>query len=336
MEDKMKKKVLFITTKNIDYLRNVQEINLLKEKEYDVDLLYSKGKGYAKRILEIYVKILFKQMKKYEFILIGFAPQLVLPVFSWKFRKKKTYIDFFISVYDTLVNDRKKIRNHTVLSRLIHSLDKKTLELSDGVIADTKAHKKYFVEEFGVSGKKIHVQYLQADTNIYKPMQIKKPVEWKNKFLVLYFGSILPLQGVDVVMRTIEELRNEKEIHFLMIGPIKDSIKKVFSDTVTYYEWLPQEELAEKVAMSDLCLAGHFCNSIEKANRTIPGKAYIYAAMEKPMILGDTVANHELYQKNEKIDFVSRGNSKELAQKILQMKQRWMDLQNKGKSDERK
>jgi glycosyltransferase involved in cell wall biosynthesis len=294
----------------------------LKEKGYKVELLYSEGKNYGKRIWDIYRKILCKDMKPYEFIFIGFAPQLILPVFPWKFRKNKVYIDFFISVYDTLVNDRKKIKEKTLAAKLIHRLDQKTLKRADGVIADTKVHKQYFAEEFQVPEKKIKVKYLQADTTIYKPMKVEKAEEWKDKFLVLYFGSILPLQGVEIVLQAVEKLKNEKSIHFLIVGPIKDTIPKVESDTVTYYDWLPQEELAEKIAMSDLCLAGHFCETIEKANRTIPGKAYIYSAMEKPMILGDTVANHELYKKSDTIAFVPRGNAEKLAQAIMKMKQR--------------
>jgi hypothetical protein len=39
--------------------------------------------------------------------------------------------------------------------------------------------------------------------------------------------------------------------------------------------------------------------------------------MGKPMILGDTKANHELFTPDEKHIFVKRGNSKELAKAIL-------------------
>ena len=56
------KKAYFITTKNITYLRNVQEIDVLKKQGYCVDLLYSNGKNYLIRILEIYSKLFFKNL----------------------------------------------------------------------------------------------------------------------------------------------------------------------------------------------------------------------------------------------------------------------------------
>ena len=82
---------------------------------------------------------------------------------------------------------------------------------------------------------------------------------------------------------------------------------KVISDNVLYFDWLSQDKLAEYIDMADLCLAGHFNKNINKAKRTIPGKAYIYEAMNKPMILGDNSATHELYNEgNKNIYFVEK------------------------------
>ena len=80
---------------------------------------------------------------------------------------------------------------------------------------------------------------------------------------------------------------------------------------------MKQTELAEYIAFSDLCLAGHFSSTVNKAKRTIPGKAYIYQAMRKKMILGDSPANRELYEENNKVLFCKMGSSKELKKKIL-------------------
>ena len=57
-----------------------------------------------------------------------------------------------------------------------------------------------------------------------------------------------------------------------------------------------------------------------KAKRTIPGKAYIYEAMGKKMILGDNSATRELYHEDELRYFVKMGDSKALADKILEIK----------------
>ena len=67
---------------------------------------------------------------------------------------------------------------------------------------------------------------------------------------------------------------------------------------------------------------------MNKAKRTIPGKAYIYQAMGKKMILGDSPANRELFGENEKLLFVTMGCSQELQKKILVEASRWRNNKN--------
>lgn len=313
------KRVLFISTKNLDYIRNTQEIKLLMERAADVEVLASGSKSYFARLIYVYTKLLFRRMMNIDVVFVGFAPQLVLPFFGFKFRKKEVIIDFFISMYDTLVCDRNRVRKDSLIAKVLHYFDCKTLAGAELIIADTKAHGDFFCNEFGGDSQKICVLYLEADKSIYYPREQKKKEKVQDKFVVLYFGSILPLQGVDVVCGAIELLKSNRDVYFYVIGPIGADLKKIEQQNVEYIDWLPQEELAEYIAMADLCLAGHFSGTIEKADRTIPGKAYIYDAMQKEMILGDSTANHELFEETDGKYFVQMGNPKALADKIVEI-----------------
>ncbi|MBS6599545.1 MAG: group 1 glycosyl transferase [Clostridium sp.] len=315
------KKVLFITTKNLDYIRNTQEINIIKENSKEYKIIGSKEKSYPKRIVTVYWNILKTSMKNFDLVFIGFAPQLILPIWNFKLKKKKIIIDFFISMYDTLVFDRKKIKENSIFAKILKAIDKKTILLADYIISDTKEHGKYFIEEFGANKNNLNVLYLEADKSIYYEKRIEKPNKVKDKFVVLYFGSILPLQGVEIVLGAVDILKKEKDIFFYVIGPIQKKYNKVESDNVKYIDWLSQQELAKYINFSDLCLAGHFNKNINKARRTIPGKAYIYDAMNKKMILGENPANHELFTETKgKYYFVEMGSSEKLAEKILEIK----------------
>ena len=111
-----------------------------------------------------------------------------------------------------------------------------------------------------------------------------------------------------------------------MIGPINNQYQKVWTDTVTYVEWLPQNELANVIAYSDLCLGGHFSANVMKAKRTIPGKVYIFKAMKKPVILGDSEANRELFEdKQGENYFVEMGNSELLSKQIIECYEMWRE-----------
>lgn len=311
------KKILYIATKNSDYLRLTQEIRMLREQGNEVTEIVSSSKSYPKRLMYVYRRLLFTDISGYDMVFAGFAPQLVIPLFRRKLRKKPLVIDFFISMYDTLCFDRKKFRPGSIPGRILRYIDKKTLAAADMAICDTKAHGRYFCGEFGCPDDKMKVLYLEADTSIYYP---RETPEHKD-FTVLYFGSVLPLQGVDVILKAIDLLKDEEGLRFIFVGPLGKDNVPAGENITEYISWLSQDELAEKIASADLCLAGHFSSSIMKAKRTIPGKAYIYHAMGKPMILGDGPANHELFREDgESVYFCKMGDPKALAELILKIK----------------
>ena len=316
------KKVLFITTKNTDYLRNTQETDIISGSAEDITVLGSGDKSYVKRLIKVYFKLMTMRMKKFDTVFVGFSPQLIIPLFKFKFRGKTVISDFFISVYDTMVNDRKKFKPRSFMGKICRWVDKKTIKGSDYTIVDTKADRDYFAEEFGLNPGKTDVLYLKADNDIYYPREKKKPEKLKDKFTVLYFGSILPLQGVEVITDAMDILKDRTDMQFIIIGPIGKNIRHIESENIKYINWLPQDKLAKYISYADLCLAGHFNKDIDKAKRTIAGKTYIYENMKKPMILGENSANHELFQEDETHFFVEMGDAGKLADKILEVKDR--------------
>ena len=311
-------KILYIATKNSDYLRLTQEIRLLREQGNEVTEISSPAKSYFKRLLYVYRKLLFTDISAFDMVFAGFSPQLIVPLFRRKLKKKPLAIDFFISLYDTLCFDRKKFRPKSIPGRLLKRLDRKTLAAADMTVCDTKAHGRYFCGEFGYPPEKMNVLYLEADTSIYYPRETPP----NKDFTVLYFGSVLPLQGVDVILKAIDILRDETGLRFIFVGPLGKNNVRTGENITEYISWLSQDELAEKIASADLCLAGHFNGSIMKAKRTIPGKAYIYHAMGKPMILGEGPANHELFKDDGKsVYFCNMSDPQALAELILKIKE---------------
>jgi len=321
------KKVLYVTTKNIDYIRNVQIIKMLKNKYKDVKVLYSKRKNYYLRIIEVNLKMILENKSKYDIIFVGFLPQLI---FSFLYKKKNKeqifIIDFIISLYNTLVFDRKKVKEDSLLAKFLKYIDVKISKKADVVVTDTKTQAKYFEKEFYIEKSKFKVIYLEANTEIYneKVNTIKLPDD--NKFVVLWFGTILPLQGVDIIIKSAKILEKNNKIKFYIIGNLKNlKIEKNECKNIKFIPWTPDKMLAQYIKSADLCLAGHFSNATERANREIPGKAFVYRTMNKKMILGESEANKEKFKKDDKeIFYVERGNAEKLAEKIEEI---WMEEQ---------
>jgi glycosyltransferase involved in cell wall biosynthesis len=321
------KRVLYIATKNLDYLRIQQEINLIRESAASLTVLGSNEKKYAARLKHVLPGLFRVKKKDYDVVFIGFLPQILLPFFSFLFRGKYIIIDFFISMYDTMAFDRQRFKPGSLPARFLRWVDMAALKRADHVIVDTKTDGEYFIRELNADPNKVEVLYLEADTSIYYPREVQKLPRFRDKFVVLYFGSILPLQGVEVIVEAANMLKNHSKLYFVIIGPVSKELKeRSASDGIEFIDWLKQEELAEYIAMSDLCLAGHFNSHIDKARRTIAGKTYIYRAMEKPVILGENAANHELYEEDNKTVFYTKmGDPSALKDTIIKA---WQVLSN--------
>ena len=316
MEDK---KVLYVTTKNIDYIRNIQIVRLLKSMYKKVDIIYSKHKNYYLRIIDVNLKLMLTNRKKYDIIFFGFLPQLILSfLYNKKLKEQIIEIDFIISLYNTLVLDRKKVKENTFLAKILKKTDKKIASKADVVYTDTKVQALNFENEIDIKKEKFKVLYLEANTKIYNKEVEKIKLGEDTDFIILWFGSVLPLQGVDIIIKAAKELEHNPKIKFYIIGNIK-KIKnnKNNCKNIKFIEWLPDNMLAKYINSADVCLAGHFALKNQRADREIPGKAFIYNAMGKKMILGESKANREIFEEdNKRIYYVERGNPGELAKKI--------------------
>lgn len=313
------KRVLFISPKNTDYIRIVQAVNIIGRYSKSLNIISSYKKSYLLRLPYVYFKLLFTSTSKYDVVFIGFTPQLILPIFRFKFRKNFVIEDFFISLYDTCCLDRKYFNPKGIIGRFIHYLDAKTLSLGDMIMTDTHTHLEYFVKEFNVTTEKIYTLYLEV--KISPSLKKDKSLVSTDKYRVLYFGSILPLQGVEIIFESMRLLQYDPRVHFIFIGPLNKKLEKLapISSNITYINWLPEDKLYNEISSSNLCLAGHFSSQIAKASRVIPGKAYIYHALKKPMILGDNPANHEQFDESYKeIYYVPMGDSIALTKQIIQ------------------
>jgi len=93
-----------------------------------------------------YFKIFFKHRKlKYDIMMIPWRGILTLPLAKLIHKKPIIYFPAF-SIYDTLVNDRKKIKKDSFKAKFVHFVDKIACKWSDMIILESIEEIKYFVE----------------------------------------------------------------------------------------------------------------------------------------------------------------------------------------------
>ena len=312
------KKIIFLCGAKKSYVRNALNLKALKKIANVIDFS-SDAISYYRRLPLVLLRCIFC-LQKYDLIFVGFLGQVLMPIVRLQ-TNKPIIFDAFISLYDTLCFDRKTFKPNSLIRKFAFWFDKKSCEWADIIITDTDAHANYFSKTFGIPKDKFQTIYLGADTDIFYPRNIQKNT---NKFIVFYYGSGLPLQGIDVILKATKILEKDEKIIFQLVGPIRKKYAALINSlnlkNAEFIDWVPYEKLPDKIAQTDICLGGHF-SDIDKAKRLISGKAYQFIAMKKPVILGDNPASKELFENIKSAIMVEMGNPDALAQAILELKE---------------
>lgn len=329
-------RVCFIAGKEPSYARNAVILRALEIAGFDVRCVTSEASTYALRLPLVNARMLWNKIigknGEPDVYLVGFLGHPLVLLLR-RITRRPIVFDPFVSLYDTLCNDRMRFRPGTFPASFFHLVDRKAFESADINLADTQEHIRYFTAVFSQPSAKFVRLWVGADDRLYYPRKVKENVK-NGPVEVLYYATFQPLHGVDVVLDAVEMLEHRRDIRFHLIGRgpelsrlegrIKEALRK---GNLTWRPWVEEKDLPRIIASSDICLGGHFSDK-PKAKRTIPGKLYQFMAMRKAIIAGDSPANRELLTRGRDALFVPMGDARALAQAIIELSE------NPGKREE--
>lgn len=296
--------------KKILEVQNVQVI----ECHEDVDNFHS--------FIKAYVKLFFKHRKlDYDVMIIPWRGILTLPLAKLIHRRPIIYFPAF-SIFDTLVHDRKKIKENSLRAKLVHMVDNVACKWVDRVILESTEEINYFVREFGLHKEKFLQLPLAADESIFSP-QLNKEVS--DKFTVFFFGTFIPLHGVETIVQSAIILQNHSDISFTICGDgqTRPEIEKIIQENnlknMRLLGLVSKETLLENLKNSDVCL-GIFGNTL-KARKVVTNKVFQVLASSKPLITMDSPAARESkLESGTNCILVPPSSPEKLADAILFMK----------------
>jgi len=229
--------------------------------------------------------------------------------------------DPLASRYETKILDRRVKPIDSPAAWWNHLIDTASLRLSDLILADTKAHKDYYCKEFGISEQKVIVLPVGFDDDLFEP----RSHACDGDFRVLFFGSFLPLHGVDVIIRAAKIVaESDPEIRFELVGSgqthagARALAAEIQADNIFFESWRSLEEFPTMIARADICL-GIFGRT-EKARRVVPHKIFQAMAMCKPVITARTPALEENFRHGRDLLFCEEPLPENLARGILELK----------------
>jgi glycosyltransferase involved in cell wall biosynthesis len=309
-------RICYVPGRESSYTRTRVVLNGLKQNNVEVIDCSSKIKKRSLRYLDVFRRFLLSD--KGDVVLVGFSGEILIFLVKF-FTRKPIIFDAYLSVYDSLVFDKKIVKEGSLKSEILFFLDKYSCKLADKVLLDTNEHMKYFNRTFGTDMNKISRVVLSADDGIFKPRTNKN-----EEFTVEFHGEFIPLQGVDHIVKAAKLLENYEDIRFVIVGKGQtfDKCKKLAEElklkNLSFEGWKSPDKIPEYVAKADIGL-GIFGDT-EKTKRVIPNKAYEIIAMKKPLISGNTPAMREFFENGKNAMLCKIKDPKEIADSILRLK----------------
>lgn len=258
----------------------------------------------------------------YDVMVVGYLGQPLIRLAKMITRKPIVF-DAYLSLYEMEVVDRRQVSSNSYKAVRLYYYDKFSCELADIVLLDTNQHINYFCERFGLERNKFRRIFVGSDDEVFYPRQLKRD---NSNFLVMFWGSFIPLQGVKYIVMAAKLLENYKDIKFEIIGSGQtyDEVRRLaerlkISNISFFPEWIPYDELPNYVARADVCL-GIFGDT-EKAKRVIPNKAYESLAMRKPLITGDSPAAREVLKDEKNCVLCEMADPQAIRRSILMLKE---------------
>ena len=233
------------------------------------------------------------------YILFPFSKNQFLKHF---FKRERIVNDFFISNYDTYVYDRQKISKWNPRAWWKYFQDWVNFRFSHYLLSDTQAHFDYWERLFGTFRGSHFVLPVFADRNLYYPAQ---KAETHEKVRILFYGSFIPLHGIDVILRAFKRMEDSGlsfEAKVIGNGQIYPAMKRLYDELglqqVTMNGAIVAEkELAEETRSYDIVL-GVFGAS-EKARSVVPNKVYQGLACGKTVVTMRSHAIDEFFTEQE-------------------------------------
>lgn len=189
--------------------------------------------------------------------------------------------DAFISMWDSLVIDRAGAAKAGIAARCLHALESRALRTADVVLADTEANARYLEATFALRPGSVRAIPLAIVEPSITPEIAEAPF---GKFLrVLYVGTLIPLHGIETLLRGISPLLDDPRFEFVIVGDGQDaSVVEAFrvryphARLVWERRWQDAAQVERWIQSAQICL-GVF-GGAGKAGRVLPFKLYLYLA----------------------------------------------------------
>lgn len=233
------------------------------------------------------------------------------------FLKKEIITDFYYSLYDTHVLDKKPVGNGEIVypdSRLaakFKEIDRKIINKSNITFFLNKTEAIYYLKILNIIyDPKKHLILPICSENKLKCRLNYYSNKTHNVFNICWWGSYIPLHGLEYVIQSAKILKDNYNLNFhLHLFGNNEEKSKYYKNLIMKLELSGEVSIHNDKTFSngnlitflrdncDLAL-GNFGNS-EKSKHVLGNKIIEGVAMKAPILTGESTAPHEYFTNNE-------------------------------------
>lgn len=273
------------------------------------------------RLLRSYPLLIWRYLRTpaHDLVLVSYPGQLdvlVLRPFAWM-RRKRIAFDWFISAFDTVVQDRRFLGKRNPLTWMLWVGEWLASHAADLAFMDTATHARRMERLFRRVPNSIGHVWVGAEPSF---SQGDAHPSSDGSLRVLFYGQFIPLHGIDTIVEAARLLR-EAPVAWTLIGRGQEAprIRTILAEhplpTLHWVEWVPYDQLHGWLERADVCL-GIFGTS-EKAASVIPNKVFQIVASGRPLVTRDSPAIRELLDDSPPcVHLVPPGDAHALADAI--------------------
>ncbi len=244
------------------------------------------------------------------------------------FTGRKLAFDPYLSRYNTRIEDRRLYPPKSLQAFICRWQDWSSTQAADLLFFDTQEHKDYFYRAYRLR-KPYAIFPVGVDDTLFRPrastgtqsaVTAAYPLPG---FQVLFYGSFIPLQGIEWIVEAAALLQ-ATDVRFTLVGEgqtsaeIRVKAQTLGADNIRFLPSMPMEILVGLLAAADLNL-GIFGDT-QKAGNVVANKIVQGAALGRPMITRDSPAVRGYFRDGESIALVPAADARALADKILDLR----------------
>lgn len=248
--------------------------------------------------------------------------------FFIKLISKKVTTEFYISMYDTYVNDRKTITANDTKAKKLLLRDRNLIDISSILIFLNESEKKFYLNIAGKSEEGKSIYTVPLTTGRKKKALLPFANSKHDQIVLCWWGTLIPLHGLDKIIAAAKILKASKinfELYIFCTSEEKSKPYRAYIENNRLEDcvFIDNSKIFSNHSLDNFLVQhcdiafGNFGDS-EKAKTVMVNKIVEAASMGIPVITQKTSALNEYYNDNESIYFAD-SSAQGISEKIIEL-----------------